>query len=499
MIDVTPSREEFAALAEEHTVVSVRTKLICDDDTPIGLYQHLCGDRRLTFLLESAESGIWSRWSFIGVITRCALTSDGRSVEWIGEPPAGLTVSDDPLGALKEALAALNTPAESGLPPLTSGFVGYIGYDMVRRLEDIGDDLVDDLDLPVACLMLAGEMAVLDHQRGELWLISNQVVDGTDLDEAYDDAVDALEAMVTRLAEPREVLTARAVDRAASQVHRQRTPKKFSGMVDTAIERIRDGDIFQVVPSQRFDVETEADALDIYRQLRRTNPSPYLYLLRLPGFDVIGSSPEALVTVADGVATTHPIAGTRPRGRTAAEDRAMEDELLADPKERSEHTMLVDLGRNDLGRVCVPGTVNVTEFMHVGRYSHVMHLEAAVTGQIVDGLDAVDVTMSCFPAGTLSGAPKISAMRIIEELETTRRGVYGGVVGYFDLHGNSDCAIAIRTAVLKDQVAHVQAGAGIVLDSVGAKENAECQNKAAAVIQAIQDAGTLHPLREDAQ
>ena len=453
MIDVTPSREEFAALAEEHTVVSVRTKLICDDDTPIGLYQHLCGDRRLTFLLESAESGIWSRWSFIGVITRCALTSDGRSVEWIGEPPAGLTVSDDPLGALKEALAALNTPAESGLPPLTSGFVGYIGYDMVRRLEDIGDDLVDDLDLPVACLMLAGEMAVLDHQRGELWLISNQVVDGTDLDEAYDDAVDALEAMVTRLAEPREVLTARAVD----------------------------------------------DALDIYRQLRRTNPSPYLYLLRLPGFDVIGSSPEALVTVADGVATTHPIAGTRPRGRTAAEDRAMEDELLADPKERSEHTMLVDLGRNDLGRVCVPGTVNVTEFMHVGRYSHVMHLEAAVTGQIVDGLDAVDVTMSCFPAGTLSGAPKISAMRIIEELETTRRGVYGGVVGYFDLHGNSDCAIAIRTAVLKDQVAHVQAGAGIVLDSVGAKENAECQNKAAAVIQAIQDAGTLHPLREDAQ
>ena len=270
-------------------------------------------------------------------------------------------------------------------------------------------------------------------------------------------------------------------------------------MVDTAIERIRDGDIFQVVPSQRFDVETEADALDIYRQLRRTNPSPYLYLLRLPGFDVIGSSPEALVTVADGVATTHPIAGTRPRGRTAAEDRAMEDELLADPKERSEHTMLVDLGRNDLGRVCVPGTVNVTEFMHVGRYSHVMHLEAAVTGQIVDGLDAVDVTMSCFPAGTLSGAPKISAMRIIEELETTRRGVYGGVVGYFDLHGNSDCAIAIRTAVLKDQVAHVQAGAGIVLDSVGAKENAECQNKAAAVIQAIQDAGTLHPLREDTQ
>ncbi|MGK2308586.1 anthranilate synthase component I [Cutibacterium sp. V970] len=499
MIDVTPSREDFAARAGEHTVVSVRTTLVCDDDTPIGLYRHLCGNRRLTFLLESAESGVRSRWSFIGVNTRCALTTDGRSMDWIGEPPAGLTVSDDPLEVLKEALAALNTPAEPGLPPLTSGFVGYIGYDMVRRLEDIGDDLVDDLGLPVACLMFVGEMAVFDHQRGELWLISNQVVDNTDVDQAYDDAVAALEAMVTRLAEPRKVLTARVTDRVVSQVRRQRTPEEFGELVNTAIERIRDGDIFQVVPSQRFDVETKADALDIYRQLRRTNPSPYLYLLRLPGFDVIGSSPEALVTVVDGVATTHPIAGTRPRGHTAAEDRSMEDELLADPKERSEHTMLVDLGRNDLGRVCVPGTVNVTEFMHVGRYSHVMHLEAAVTGQIVDGLDAVDVTMSCFPAGTLSGAPKISAMRIIEELETTRRGVYGGVVGYFDLHGNSDCAIAIRTAVLKDEVAHVQAGAGIVLDSLAAQENSECQNKAAAVIQAIQDAGALHPLWEDAQ
>ncbi|MSS45526.1 anthranilate synthase component I [Cutibacterium sp. WCA-380-WT-3A] len=497
MIDVAPSRQEFAARAAHHTVVSVRTKLVCDDDTPVGLYQHLCGDRGLTFLLESAESGIWSRWSFIGVNARCALISDGDSVGWIGDKPGGLTVSDDPLEALKEALADLSTPAEPDLPPLTSGFVGYIGYDMVRRLESIGDDVVDDLGLPAACLMLVGDMAVFDHQRGELWLISNQVVSGTDPDQAYDAAVCALSAMVARLAEPREVLTARIVDHPAAPVRRQRTPAQYAELVDEAVDRIRDGDIFQVVPSQRFDVETRADALNIYRQLRRTNPSPYLYLLRLPGFDVIGSSPEALVTVADGVATTHPIAGTRPRGRTAAEDRAMEDELLADPKERSEHTMLVDLGRNDLGRVCVPGTVNVTEFMHVGRYSHVMHLEAAVTGQIAAGMDAVDVTMSCFPAGTLSGAPKISAMRIIEMLETTRRGVYGGVVGYFDLHGNSDCAIAIRTAVLKDHVAHVQAGAGIVLDSIGSRENAECENKAAAVIQAVQDAELLSGLRED--
>lgn len=489
-LTLTPTLEETLR-SRSGRVVSVHATMVCDDLTPVGLYHHLCGDRPLTFLLESAESGIWSRWSFIGVRCDTALTvEDGRG-RWIGEPVSGLG-SSGPLATLKEALRELQTPSAADLPPLTSGFVGFLGYDVVRDLEDIGDDTVDDLGLPEMCFMIAGDMAVLDHHRGELWLVSNHVVDAdaddAQIEAAWRRAEERIAAMATRIASARQSITRPDVPPAEVPVMRQRTPEEFATLVDVAIERIKDGDIFQVVPSQRFDLATGADALDVYRQLRRCNPSPYLYLLRLPGFDIVGSSPESLVTVKDGVATTHPIAGTRPRGRTSQEDQRLEAELLADEKERSEHTMLVDLGRNDLGRVCVPGTVNVTRFMEVGRYSHVMHLEAAVTGVPREDVDALDVTLSCFPAGTLSGAPKISAMRIIEELETTRRGVYGGVVGYFDLDGNSDCAIAIRTAVLKDGVAHIQAGAGIVLDSVGAKENLECQNKAAAVVTAVRAA-----------
>ncbi|AFV89632.1 MAG: chorismate-binding protein [Acidipropionibacterium acidipropionici] len=497
-LTIEPTLEQFRALAAEpgRGVISVRARLTADDVTPVGVYNHLCGTRDLTFLLESAEAGIWSRWSFIGVRCETALTSVDGHAEWIGERPAGIEDHADPLEALGSSLAALRSPREPGMPPLTSGFIGYLGYDVVRRLEKIGDDTVDDLRLPELCFMLVGDMAVVDHHRGDLWLISNeyrpasdpQQPDPAQVDAAWHRAVARIEQMAERLAEPRASLTEIDHGLADVAISRQRTPEQFAGMVDAAIEKIRDGEIFQVVPSQRFDIDTGADALDLYRQLRRRNPSPYLYLLRLPGFSVVGSSPEALVTLTDGVATTHPIAGTRPRGATAAADSALEAELLADEKERSEHTMLVDLGRNDLGRVCEPGTVNVTQFMHVGRYSHVMHLEASVTGIPRPDVSALDVTLSCFPAGTLSGAPKISAMRIIEKAETTRRGVYGGVVGYFDLAGNSDVAIAIRTAVLKDGVAHVQAGAGIVLDSVGLNENRECENKAAAVLDAVRGA-----------
>ncbi len=264
-----------------------------------------------------------------------------------------------------------------------------------------------------------------------------------------------------------------------------------------AVEEIKAGEAFQIVPSQRFDIDTDADALDVYRILRRTNPSPYLYLLRLPGLAVVGSSPEALVTVSNGRAETHPIAGSRPRGGSATEDAAMEAELLADPKERAEHLMLVDLGRNDLGRVCRPGSVEVVEFMKVRRYSHIMHLEAAVVGELSPGRSALDVTLSCFPAGTLSGAPKVRAMEIIDELEVSRRGLYGGGVGYFDFAGNSDVAIAIRTAVLAGGVAHVQAGAGIVADSIPRNEELEVRNKAAAVIRAIEGAHRLRRLDRD--
>lgn len=492
---IEPSLERFRTMAADpdRGVISVRARLVADDITPVGVYHQLCGRRDLTFLLESADSGIWSRWSFIGVRCETALTTAEGKARWIGDPVDGLGHEDDPLVALKGALTRLQSPREPGMPPLTSGFIGYLGYDVVRRIERIGDDTVDDLLLPELCFMLVGDMAVVDHSSGELWLISNEYRTGAgrsadEVDAAWHRAVSRIELMADRILEPRSSLAGVDHGLADVSVTRQRTPEQFAEMVDRAIEQIRDGEIFQVVPSQRFDIRTDADALDIYRQLRRHNPSPYLYLLRLPGFSVIGSSPEALVTMTDGVATTHPIAGTRPRGATSAEDQRLEAELLADEKERSEHTMLVDLGRNDLGRVARPGTVNVTEFMHVGRYSKVMHLEAAVTGVPKEGVDALDVTLSCFPAGTLSGAPKIRAMQIIEDLEDTRRGVYGGVVGYFDLNGNSDCAIAIRTAVLVDGVARIQAGAGIVLDSVGAKENRECENKAAAVIEAVRGA-----------
>ena len=304
--------------------------------------------------------------------------------------------------------------------------------------------------------------------------------------------------MAQRLAGPGEAL-ARVVDDDVPEpeVIEQRTPVEFEAAVHAAVEEIRAGEAFQVVVSQRFDIPTQADPLDVYRVLRRINPSPYLYLLRLDGFDIFGSSPEALVTVTDREAVTHPIAGTRPRGRTAAEDIALEQELLADEKERAEHVMLVDLGRNDLGRVSEPGTVKVIEFMKVRRYSHVMHLEAGVTGHLREDVDAVEAVLSCFPAGTLSGAPKVRAMQLIDELEVSRRGVYGGVIGYFDFAGNADVAIAIRTALMKDGMAYVQSGAGIVADSVPALENQECRNKAMAVVRAIGAAERLRTLDGD--
>lgn len=503
---VEPSLDQFRTLAADpdRGVISVRARLIADDVTPVGVYHQLCADRDLTFLLESADAGIWSRWSFIGVRCETALTTADGAARWIGTPVQGAGREKDPLAALKSALVTLQSPREPGMPPLTSGFIGYLGYDVVRRLERIGDDTVDDLKLPELYFMLVGDMAVVDHKTGELWLISNHYLpsgpdrqDPARTEAAWQRAVERIEQMADQILAPHASLSQVDHGMADVTITRQRTGQEFAAMADRAIEKIKDGEIFQVVPSQRFDIPTRADALDIYRQLRRCNPSPYLYLLKLPGFSVIGSSPEALVTMTDGVATTHPIAGTRPRGATDAEDQRLERELLSDEKERSEHTMLVDLGRNDIGRVCRPGTVNVTQFMHVGRYSRVMHLEASVTGVPREGVDALDVTLSCFPAGTLSGAPKIRAMQIIEELEETRRGVYGGVVGYFDLNGNSDCAIAIRTAVLIDGIARIQAGAGIVLDSIGANENRECENKASAVIDAVRSAEALAAHRQD--
>lgn len=497
----SPSLDEFRALADAgHRVIPVWIRLHSDDLTPIALYRRLCGTRENTFLLESAEQGVWSRYSFIGVGAHATLSGRHGSASWAGRPIDGVPQGGDPLVALRRTLEVLATPHAADLPPFTSGMVGYLGYDTVRYVEKLPDENPDDLGIPDLVMMLASDMVVVDHHRGDLWFIANALnFDNrpAGLDDAHADAVRRVADMIERVLAPdAPVLTTDRAETRVPEVIRQRSAESYEHAVETAIEYIRAGDAFQVVPSQRFDLPTDADALDVYRELRTINPSPYLYLLRMPGFAIVGSSPEALVTVKDGQALTHPIAGSRPRGADELADHRFETELLADEKERAEHLMLVDLSRNDLGRVCVPGTVTVTEFMTVRRYSHIMHLESSVTGRIVPGRSALDVTMACFPAGTLSGAPKVRAMEIIDEVETTRRGLYGGTVGYLDFAGDADMAIAIRTALIKDGVASVQAGAGIVADSRPAAENQESIDKATAALRAVQRASTLTRVTE---
>ncbi|MFI8852463.1 anthranilate synthase component I [Streptomyces sp. NPDC053499] len=497
-----PDLATFRTLAKDRRVIPVTRRLLADGDTPIALYRKLAAERPGTFLLESAENGrTWSRYSFIGVRSDAALTvgSDGQA-HWRGTPPVGVPTDGDPLAALRETVAALHTPRDlhqSGdLPPFTGGMVGYLGYDIVQRLEKVGHhpDTVDDLALPELTMLLTSDLAVLDHRDGTVLLIANAINHNdldTGVDEAHADAVRRLDAMAADLAQPAPVEPVALPPSELPDFEARSGGATYRGWVEDIKERIRGGEAFQVVPSQRFEARCEASALDVYRVLRATNPSPYMYLLRLDGFDIVGSSPEALVKVEDGRAMMHPIAGTRARGATPGEDTALAEELLADPKERAEHLMLVDLGRNDLGRVCEPGSVEVVDFMSVERYSHVMHIVSTVTGQLAEGRTAFDALTACFPAGTLSGAPKPRALQIIEELEPTGRGVYGGCVGYLDFAGDSDTAIAIRTALLRDGTAYVQAGAGVVADSDPEAEDTECANKAAAVLRAVRMAERL--------
>ncbi len=491
--------ETFRKLAADRRVIPVSRKLLADGDTPVGLYRKLAAERPGTFLLESAENGrSWSRYSFIGVRSDATLTArDGRA-HWIGTPPVGVPVDGDPLEALRATVEALHTPRDlaGGMPPFTGGMVGYLGYDIVRRLERIGEHGGDDLKLPELTMLLTSDLAVMDHWDGTVQLIAN-AINHNDLDsgvdEAYADAVARLDTMEADLARPAPYVPAPLPDSELPEFSALWGGEKYQAAVEDIKERIRAGEAFQVVPSQRFETPCRASALDVYRVLRATNPSPYMYLFRFEnGFDVVGSSPEALVKVEDGRAMVHPIAGTRHRGATPQEDHDLAEELLADPKERAEHLMLVDLGRNDLGRVCEPGSVEVVDFMKIERYSHVMHIVSTVTGRVAEGRTAFDVLTACFPAGTLSGAPKPRAMQIIEELEPSRRGLYGGCVGYLDFAGDSDTAIAIRTALLRDGTAYVQAGAGVVADSVPELEDNECRNKAAAVLRAVGAANRLH-------
>jgi len=492
----TPSREEFAAL--DLPVVPVTRRLLADSETAVGIYRKLAGNRPGTVLLESAEQGKrWARYSFVGVRSAGVLTErDGRT-EWLGDAVPGLTddLPADPLAAVRTVARRMRTPRVEGLPPLTGGLVGYLGYDVVRRLERLPESSVDDLGMPELAMMLVTDLAVLDHTDGTVLLIAN-VLRGSG---GYDDAVTRLDAMAADLtkAVPPGVAVLETAE--APPVQSNLAPGVFADGVERIREHIRAGDAFQVVLAQRFELATDVEALDLYRVLRATNPSPYMYLLRFSGrespFEVVGSSPEALVTVTGSSAVVHPPAGTRPRGATEEEDVRLAEGLLADPKERAEHVMLVDLARNDLGRVCVPGTVEVPDFMRVEHYSHVMHLVSTVAGDVAPEHDALDVFDATFPAGTVSGAPKPRAMEIIESLEPTRRALYAGTVGYVDASGDMDMAIAIRTAVLHQGRAYVQAGAGIVADSDPVTEEAETRHKARAVLSAIATAEGLRELR----
>jgi anthranilate synthase component 1 len=500
----SPDLDAFRDLARDRRVIPVIRRLLADGETPVGLYRKLSGERAGSFLLESAEHGrAFSRYSFIGVRSSAMLTEVGGKAHWWGQAPVGVPTGGDPLAALRDTLQILHTPRAPGLPPLTGGMVGYLGYDAVRRLERVPDANPDELHVPELGFCLATDLAVLDHADGSVWLIANAInYDATDerVDEAYADSVQRLDAMERSLEAPAASTVSTFDPDADIDSIRRTSGADYRSSVETAKEHIRAGDAFQIVVSQRFDVECPATALDVYRILRTTNPSPYMYLFRIPdphsdedrvAFDIIGSSPEALVTVSEGRARVHPIAGTRPRGTTPQADEALAEDLLGDAKERAEHLMLVDLARNDLGRVCAPGSVEVVQFMAVERYSHVMHLVSTVVGELGEGRTAFDALGSTFPAGTLSGAPKPRAMAIIDDLEPARRGLYGGCVGYLDFAGDLDTAIAIRTALVANGRAHVQAGAGVVADSDPAAEDAECAAKAAAVLRAIALAGTL--------
>lgn len=509
----TPDLATFRDLARGRRVIPVVRRLLADGITAVGLYEALCGDRAGTFLLESAEQGrSWSRYSFIGVHCAAMLTERDGTATWLGRTPRGVSAGGRAVDALRDTVDLLRTEPLPGLPPLTGGLVGYLTYDAVRAWERVPDDNPDTLGLPDLGFLLATDLAVVDHADGSVLLIANAInYDASDerVDDAWADAVQRLDRMQEQLAAPLTVGVSTYDAAAPIEVVSATNHADYLAQVEAAKEYIRAGDAFQVVLSQRYSAPCEASALDVYRILRATNPSPYMYLIRVPvddgssadevagslptasAFDIVGSSPEALVTVTNGHCVLHPIAGTRRRGPTPEEDAALAEELSKDIKERAEHVMLVDLARNDLGRVCVPGSVSVVDFMSVERYSHVMHLVSTVTGSLAPGRSAYDVLAATFPAGTLSGAPKPRAMAIIDELEPLRRGLYGGCVGYIDFAGNLDAAIAIRTALLKDGTAYVQAGAGIVADSRPADEADECANKAAAVLRAVAAAQTL--------
>ncbi len=479
---ITPSRQRFLELASQHNVVPVTLEVLGDRETPVTVFEKLVGDAP-GFLLESVEGGeTWARWSFVGWDPIFTLTShDGICAV---EGAAVDLVDGDPLHVLEDVLGRYSSP-DLGLPPLHSGAVGFLAYDVVRYVERLPDRPPDDRQLPEMVWQFVGSLAAVDRFRQTILLIRNVYI-GDDPGAQYDAATAALRAAAHQLAAPASY---RAQPRpgfvAAPDATSNFTKDEFTAAVARCIEYIEAGDAFQIVPSLRLATPFGGDAFAVYRALRLVNPSPFLFFIRHPSVTVVGASPELMTRTRDGVVFSRPIAGTRARGVSPDEDRALEEDLLEDPKERAEHVMLVDLARNDLGRVCEYGTVTVDDLMVVERYSHVMHIVSGVSGRLRDGLSSVDVLRATFPHGTVSGAPKVRAMEIIDEIEPQARGPYAGAVGYVDFSGNVDTCIALRSAVIAGETAWVQAGAGIVADSDPEYEYQECLNKAAAVLAAI--------------
>ncbi len=489
---ISPDPDRFLELAAEHTVVPVWTEVLADLETPVSAFLKLVGDDH-GFVFESVEHGErWSRFSFIGRDPVATLVLREGVVTVTGDPGIELDTDHGMLAALEQLLAAHSSPEIEDLPPLFGGLAGFLGYDVVREIEHLPDAPPDDHGMPDAVMSLIGSLAVFDHWRQRILLIESVMTGGLDRDgllAARARAVGAVTAAAERLAEPLAEPPAEPPDPTEDnpEVTSPTASGEYRRAVEVAKEHLLAGDIFQVVLSQRFDLELGAEPFDVYRVLRQVNPSPYMYFLRTEGVTLVGSSPEPMVQLRGRTVISRPIAGTRRRGVDDEHDRRLAAELIEHPKERAEHVMLVDLARNDVGRVAEFGTVRPDEFMTLERYSHVMHLTSQVSGTLRDGLGPIDVLRATLPAGTVSGAPKVRAMEIIDALEPVKRGPYAGVVGYLDWSGNLDTAICIRTMFVRADgvTASLQAGAGVVADSVPEDEDLECHNKAAALLAAI--------------
>ena len=501
---ISPPRDEFRALAATYGVVPVWTEVLADRHTPVGVFLALVGDQP-GFLLESVEHGErWARFSFVGCRPRAEIASVDGKVRVSGAVPASVPRDKGFLVALEAMLAAHRAPVMPELPPLQGGMIGHVGYDIVREIEHLPDAPKDDRNIPDAIVSMIGSLAAFDHWRQRAFLIESVPTLGLSaeqIDAAYDAAIVAVQRMANDLsrAPPSDAIEPPITGETPSALTSSLPDGRYQDAVRVAKEHILAGDIFQVVLSQRFETQLDADPFDFYRVLRQVNPSPYMYYVKHDALTIAGSSPEPLVQVRDGKVVSRPIAGTRKRGRDDEHDRKLAGELRENPKERAEHVMLVDLARNDVGRVAKFGTVKVDEFMTLERYSHVMHLTSQVSGELREGLGPIDVLRATLPAGTVSGAPKVRAMEIIDALEPVRRGPYAGIVGYVDFNGNLDAAIAIRTMFAKGNTAWFQAGAGIVADSDPDDEQLECHNKAAALIAALPTARRMTAQRKSSQ